>query len=346
MSSSELKISNRTAYFRKAITRPDFASESVLTRDAFEFVDLWLTRNCTAALPYWRQSKAYFDASRHLPVVSAPLTAYYCFLNATKALLIVKGVFFTDNHGVTGRRAPNARRIIANEEIEIKGGGVLAALSSYLGETHSAKEFSVADALGNLPFIHRAYRHTFRSKPELFIPLRNPLDRRHPTDPYVWFSAEIRGKFADQRVLRTLPREFEVDAGISGCVIRSRKRSKWHRRGASPADKKAALTRLWTLHRRLRRQISFISAPLDLWYLKRSVAGAIVIPRSNLVIMFATMHRLSELSRYDPAGLGQYFAGPANWLLSEFIGLSPSQFIDEIACEMTSFEMRLPGVRP
>ena len=134
MTSVELKIANRTAYFRKAITKPNFASESVLTRDAFEFVELWLTRNCNAALPYWRQSKAYFDASRHLPVVSAPLTSYYCFLNATKALLIVKEVAFTDNHGVTGRRAPNAKRIISNEEIEIKGGGVLAGLSSYLGE--------------------------------------------------------------------------------------------------------------------------------------------------------------------------------------------------------------------
>lgn len=346
MASVELRIANRTAYFRKAITKPNFASESVLAGDAFEFVDLWLTRNCTSALPYWRQSKAYFDASRHLPVVSAPLTSYYCFLNATKALLIVKGVTFTDNHGVTGRRAANAKRIISNEEIEIKGGGVLAALSSYFGENHLIKDFTVADALGNLPFIHRAYRHTFRSKPELFIPLRNPLYRKHPTDPYVWFSAEIRGKFADPRVLKTLPVDFEVDAGLEGCVIRSKKRSKWFRRGAPAAGKTAAMARLWTLHRRLRRQVSFISAPVDLWYLKRTVAGATVIPRSNLVIMFATMHRLSELSRYDPAGLGQYLAGPANWLLSEFIRLSPSQFIDEIACEITSLEMRIPGVRP
>lgn len=346
MASTELKIANRTAYFRKAITKPNFSSESVLTRDSFEFVELWLTRNSPAALPYWRQSKAYFDASSHLPVVSAPLTSYYCFLNATKALLIVKGVSFTDNHGVTGRRAPTAKRIISNEEIEIKGGGVLAALSSYLGETHLEKEFTVAEALGNLTFIHRAFRHTFRSKPELFIPLRNPLYRKHPTEPYIWFSAEIRGKFSDARALRTLPGDFEVDEGLQGCVIRSKKRSKWYRRGASKGEKDAAMARLWALHRRLRRQISFISAPLDLWYLKRAVAGAQVIPRSSLVIMFATMHRLSELSRYDPAGLGQYLTGPANWLLSEFIRLSPSQFVDEIACEMTSLEMRLPGVRP
>ena len=192
MAAPELKIKNRTAYFRKAISRPQFDSESVLTRDAFEFVELWLTRNCIAALPYWRQAGAYFEASRNLPVVSAPLTTYYCFLNATKALLLVKGIAFTDNHGVTGRRAAGARRVIANEEIEIKGGGVLAALSSYLGEAHLTKEFTVADALGNLPFIHRAYRHTFRSKPDIFIPLRNPLYRKHPTDPYVWFSAEIK----------------------------------------------------------------------------------------------------------------------------------------------------------
>jgi hypothetical protein len=345
MPSTELRIRNRTAYFRKAISKPIFDSESVLSRDAFEFVELWLTRNCTNALPYWKQARAYYEASKMLDVVSAPLTTYYCFLNATKALLLVKGISFTDNHGVTGGRAAAAKRVIANEEIEIKGGGVLAALSSYLGETNLVRHFNVADALGNLPFIHRAYRHTFRAKPELFIPLRNPLYRKHPTDPYVWFSAEVRGAFADARVLRTLPNEFEVDVGLPGCVIRTKRRSKWHPRGASAADKSAALSRLWSLHRRLRRQVSFISAPVDLWYLKRNVAGATTIPRSNMVLVFATMHRLSELSRYDPAGLGQYLAGPANWLLSEFVRLSPAQFIDEIACEMTSLEMRLPGVR-
>jgi hypothetical protein len=64
-----------------------------------------------------------------------------------------------------------------------------------------------------------------------------------------------------------------------------------------------------------------------------------------MTIIMAIMHRLSELSRYDPKGLLKYLGGKENWLLAEFIELAADQFIDELACEMTSLEFRMPGVR-
>lgn len=347
MSAPELKYKNRSVYFRKCVTSPIIDSESVLTRDTFEFVDLWLTRNCVNALPYWRQAQAYRAASKSLPAMSAPLTSYYCFLNCVKALLIVKNKSYTDRHGVAGDWDPTSKRALINESIKIQGSGILTSLSDYLGESNLQNEFSLQDALGNLAFIHRAFRHTFTSKPEIFIPLGNLVYRKHPTDNYVWFSAEVRGRHSDPRSLRTLPASFEVDLGYSGrSVIRSRKRLKWFKRGDSKVEKQRAIARLWALHRRMRREISFISAPVDLWYLKRSVVGSNAIYRSNMTLTMAAMHRLSELSRYDPAGLSQYLDGKVNWLLSEFIRLSVDQFVDEIACEITGLEMRLPGVRP
>ena len=44
-------------------------------------------------------------------------------------------------------------------------------------------------------------------------------------------------------------------------------------------------------------------------------------------------------------GLASHLEGQANWLLTEFIQLAPAQFVDELVCEMTSLEVRLPGVR-
>lgn len=347
MPAAELRYKNRAVYFRKAISAPIFSSESVLTRDAFEFVDLWLARNCKEARPFWQQAAAYHSASKILPPVSAPLTSYYCFLNCVKSLLIVKGKNFSDRHGVAGDWDPTSKRTIANENITVQGSGILSSLSEYLGETNLPNEFSLLDALGNLPYIHRAFRHTYRAKTEIFIPLSNLVYRQHPVDPYFWFSAEVKGRFADPRSLRALPDTFEVDRGFGDrCVIRSKKRYKWHRFGDTEENKEKAMRNLWALHRRMRREISFISAPLDLWYLKRNVAGATVIPRSSLVLTMAAMHRLSELSRYDPGGLTTYLNGKVNWLISEFIRLSPYQFIDEISCELTGLEMRMPGVRP
>ncbi len=58
-----LKIANRSCYFRKSISNPDFITDRVLARDAFEFALLWPKRNCKHALPYWEQARAYYIAS-------------------------------------------------------------------------------------------------------------------------------------------------------------------------------------------------------------------------------------------------------------------------------------------
>jgi hypothetical protein len=79
---------------------------------------------------------------------------------------------------------------------------------------------------------------------------------------------------------------------------------------------------------------------------KRQMAGAQYMSRYGLTLMMAAMHRLSELSRYDPAGLIKYLEGKENWLLTEFIELAAMQFIDEIVCEITSLEFGNPGIRP
>ena len=63
MPAPELTIANRTAYFRKAICTPDFSSERVLARDAFQFAGLWLKRECPSALAFWDQARNYYIAS-------------------------------------------------------------------------------------------------------------------------------------------------------------------------------------------------------------------------------------------------------------------------------------------
>jgi len=57
------------------------------------------------------------------------------------------------------------------------------------------------------------------------------------------------------------------------------------------------------------------------------------------------MHRLSEICRYQPLLLESLPAGQKNWLLSEFIEMSAIQFIDEIASEMTGYQVLVPNVR-
>ena len=106
---------------QKAIGPPTF--ERRYARRTSADVACWL---------YWQQSRSYYVASRSLPARSSPLTSYYCLLNAAKTLLTVKNVPFSDHHGVTGTFDPLSKRVLSNEMIAFKGGGVLPALSRYL----------------------------------------------------------------------------------------------------------------------------------------------------------------------------------------------------------------------
>ena len=147
--------------------------------------------------------------------------------------------------------------------------------------------------------------------------------------------------------MRTLPDGFERDDDYTDrCVIRARRRVRWFGQSDTEDVRSAAFRRLQAYHHSVRRDIVFISASPDLWYLKRKISNSKRIDRYAITLIIAAMHRLSELSRYDPKGLIGYLNGKENWLLTEFIELAPTQFIDELVCKMTSLEFGLPGVRP
>ncbi|RXD03759.1 hypothetical protein EQZ23_15730 [Sphingomonas sp. UV9] len=342
-----LRFSNREVFFQKAITAPELGTKTVLARDAFQYVELWLKRQRQAeALFYWTQAKSFHSATKLLPATSAPLTAYYCMLNATKALLVVKGISFSESHGVSGSAA-SSRSSLVNEISKLQNSGVAAELSRHLNEKELRRSHSLEDILANLPFIHRAYTLTRRKSSGLFMALSNVAYVRHPTQNKIWLEGEVEGLDADRRVLRHMPPGFEIDEGIEDrWVIRRKARISWFpKRGASQDDKDRSLARLREYHRKLRVDVVSISAAKGLWYLKRRISSINSIDRYGLTLMLLGMHRLSELARYDPKGLSLHLSGSANWLLTEFIELAPSQFIDEMACEITGLEFRMPGVR-
>lgn len=347
MPATDLKYANQPVLFRKAITQPLWDKRTVLARDDFQYVEIWLKRKgMKESLFFWTQAKNFFKATHGLDTTAAPLTAYYSILNAVKALLTSKSHPFEEYHGVSGE-AVLSRRTIGNETSEVHSAGVLAALSKYLGETEVNRTHTLSDILANLPFIHRAYSLSRSATSELFLSLANPRYVRHPFEDRIWWCAEVEGKDADTRVLRSLLSGYEIDEGISDRrVIRRRRRVEWFpKKGATPEQKAQAIARLQAYHRTIRKDVVLISAPTDLWYLKRKVAGITIINRYELTLIMAAMHRLSELARYDPKGLAKHLEGPSSWLLTEFIELSPSQFMRLIACEITGLEFRMPGVR-
>lgn len=347
-----IQIGKSEVVLKKAHHNPNFTSKTILTDSTWSYVEIYLkqdkSKEAQEALFYWEQARNFYDASKSLSIVSSPLTIYYCFLNATKALLKYKKQNFNLKRGVTGRRK-DGQFVLQNESLTIKPKGVLSGLCAYLGEPIKNTEptLTLKDIFYNLPFIHRAFQLTFSSPsyPELFVPIINP---RYVYDKFRkvgWFEAQLETEHSNNRTCGNLI-GFGLDRKYDNkqfYVIRRNKTFKWNCIRNQPTPE--SLSSLICYHSKIRKQLRTIYGQNNLWYIKRTNLSTHIIDRSNLVLIFATMHRLSEMARYEPQALIKHLDKNHSWLLTEFINKSPLQFIDEISSEITGNDFRATGFR-
>lgn len=338
MSAHKLHIAGKSVRLHGSVTTPDFRTQRVLCSDPWDFVSLWLKREHQKdALFYWEQSRQFYNASISLPELSAPLTSYYCFLNATKALLTAKSQVFTETHGVGGR-SKDGHKSLANEIVDFQGGGILPALCKYLVEPDNAgKSFTLQEIFWQMPFLHRAYCLTYRGATELFIPLTANCFMRKDGSKEAWFQAKIDKRYINAHTARVIQPGFEIFEEAGMYLIRRKRRFRW-----SGREIENSISQFIIYHKQIRRRVIPIFSSENRWYLKKSVAGHDKLANSQLVLIFAAMHRLSELSRYDPIALSGHFNVNHNWLLSEFIRSSQAQFVYGVASEITGLEFIKP----
>lgn len=338
MGAHRLHIAGKVVRLHGSLQEPDFRTQRVLCSDPWDFVSLWLKRNHKKdASFYWDQARHFFDASAQLPELSAPLTSYYCFLNATKALLSSKGESFAESHGVGGR-SEQGHTSLSNELINFQGGGILPALCKLLGEPNNAgKSFTLKEVFWQMPFIHRAFCLSYQGATELFIPLNGNCFMRKDNSKEAWFQAEIDRRYINAHTQRVVQPGFELFQASQKHFIRRKRRFRW-----SGRDIENSITEFTVYHKQIRRRIIPIYSSENRWYLKKSVTGHDNLVNSQLVLIYAAMHRLSELSRYDPVSLAKHFNVNHNWLLSEFVRASPAQFVYGMASEITGLEFIRP----
>jgi hypothetical protein len=344
MATLPLRLNGRDVTPRKAIMSPTFGAKTVLTNSPWTFVSLWLKRSKKKeASYYWDQAQHFWRASVGLPLQSSPLLLYYSYMNAAKALLSAKGVAFSPYHGIKVRnlRGAHGKISLSNEGLRILNDGIAPALAGYFAETETRRDYTMKELLFNSPFIHRTYCLTYRSQQEMFLALRSCR--------YVFDSATstvfLEGYFASD-IVRTkiqnfLPNSFTwIDFKTKH--FRSIDQIPW--RSAKRA-KNSELAALKNLHSKLRFDLHYINGTQPLWYLKLITNGPINIARRGPTMTLCAMHRLSEICRYRPNELSSYLDGQQNWLLSEFIAMSPEQYIDEIASEITGQQFLIPNIR-
>lgn len=347
------KYNKRDLILRKTVVCPEFDRKTVLTDSHWHYIELFLRagkeEHCHEAANYWNQAKNFYRATANLDLVAKPLTTYYCFLNATKALLTYKRINFDLQHGVSGKYEAGQIKL-QNEYVSIHKKGVLAGLCEYLNEPISLtqrdinilgasqaenltreissrtrafvsttvrqafenelKDFlinrkktksfpethTLKNILYNLEFIHRAYKLTFNGDSELFIPIVKPrfvFDRNNSEG---WMEFQLEESDSNARTLsniETFDRDdfYKTDA----YYLRSRETFRW-----SSKNNEANLDGFKRYYKTMRKKFVYIYSTNELWYYKRMNLTSGVISKNSLVLTFSAMHRLSEMSRYDP----------------------------------------------
>jgi hypothetical protein len=343
MAFSVLVHNCRSLRLHKCMIDPDFGSRTVLVEDQWAYCEMWLRRQgMDKALFFWRQAEEFYRAGNDLPKTCSPLTKYYAALNAAKAFLISKNVTIDPYHGLTGESLVG-KTSLTREQVRVKGLGVLPQLCHFFGESVAGEIYNLKDILYNLPYIHRAYTITFKSQPELFVPIADPVFVRKHGSSQSWLCFEIKdARFQSEQMMNSLP-DYEHDVGVKGkFIVRRKKRFRWKDTDSQQDN----LQHFLAYYRKVRRAACYIKGTSRLWYVKRQINSGKVIERSSLTLTYMALHRLSEIARYTPDKLSKHFESQHNWLLSEFINLSLEQFVDEIAAEMTGQEFMPTGYSP
>lgn len=343
-----LNLGGRDLHLMKSYLTPNYVQRTILTNSAFDFVELWLSSRKEAkqgnALYYWKQAKNFYIATKSLEIDSQPLTAYYCCLNAAKALLGLKNVNLTNiSHGVSSARGDTKGNIL-KDKIIYAGSGVLWELSRLLGESTAKEEYLLKDLFYNIPCIHRTFTVTFSDCAELFIPVNDIVfEQMNDGSRNVYARFQIDEKYANGHVKRYIPRVFEETLKEEKDLFyRLKKRFKWdiHK---PIADRKMALTEY---HVKIRKLFYYISGNSMLWYIKKDLPGNnSIIQRSQITLIYGVFHWLSELVRYNPIAFSKMLSSRQNWLIKEFVEIGLSQFIDEISCEITGCNIMRTGYK-
>lgn len=335
----------------KPYTGANYDSKTVLTDSSWQYVELWFKRqsgeNAKKALFYWQQAKHFFQASECLPENAKPLTSYYCCLNAVKALLCVNGIDVKNiHHGVHSNVNKTSSNSLISVEITFDNKGVLFEFAKYLGESVNKDKYTVKDLLYNIPCVHRTFCITYKELGELFIPISDLKFVREEKNNNAWLEFKLESKYSNQRVLNGLPNAFRRTWDKYGqenyCVRNEKNRIIWDKH----TDIKKRLDDLYKYHGKLRKDIFYIYGDSKLWYIKKDLkSNKHIIKRSSMTLIFAVMHWLSELVRYNPENFEKYMNSKQNWLIHEFIQKALYQFIDEISCEITKEEIMVTGYR-
>ncbi len=387
---TELEISdipyqykNKILRINKSYCEPNFKSSTILTDDAFTYIEFYFASQKKAMKYansaskakygdekkyhysfYWKQALEFYRASKLLTLESAPLLSYYSMLNAAKAFLAFKCEYIEEfiehfgNHGLFERNDLDG---IDLNTIAVwrKNKGVFPLLGRKIESNFDSiwpsgksNAITLKNLLYNLAYVHRSYIITYNTArkpavPELFIPLKADCAPAYHNgnDSNLYLMFEVDRSFFPTTAT-SIPTSYLSSISNDFCVRRNNNFALRSSSGGKRNTSDSLSAEFKALNSKLRREFQYIRSNRRLWYLKRSnLVHSDVINLNSMLITMAAMHRISEIVRYKPEQLAHLMNSKENWLIHEFLTLALDQFIDEIAAEITGQEIMGTGTK-
>ena len=356
----EIKRNNLVFRLRKASRDPAMKGRIVLTDDLFTYVDFFYKQNPRRMnsgegsygeyryLFYWEQARHFYNASKNLPIEAAPLTMYYCILNAVKSYLLYESKGDQEiqeslkMHGIQEGCNSKGKLYGKLEEISLKRmeKGVFSCFSRMIDinfqntwELNWQPEMKML--LGAVPFVHNAYITTYglSKKKECFLPLRDgfPPEFSICSDKKIHLSVKLKKEYFSKTAVR-LPEEIKESFRESFLIDTNDPFTLISREGFEIEELKEKYCGL-------RSHFTYITSDQRIWYLKKFNAENKALRLNDLTLIFALTHRFSEIVRYRPEQMKLILDGKENWIVHEFLTMALDQFIDRLAAEITKREI-------
>lgn len=99
--------------------------------------------------------------------------------------------------------------------------------------------------------------------------------------------------------------------------MRAKRRFDWDIHASELEER---IQRLSDYHGKICKDILYIFGDTRLWYIKKAIpSNKSTIQRSSVTLIFAVMHWLSELVRYNPEKFEKLMHTKQNWLIHKFV---------------------------
>lgn len=337
---------NRLRYSFVAL---DAGEQHVLTSDPWAFLNSHLQTSLTKkrganrerierAIYYASLAEDFYKAAQSVPLPAKGTLYYYGMLDLVKAYLSMGGADLETTFEHHGLMLPLGRKLTIEAKPKMRDAfNVFANFCEELGkEIKAPTEFDFRQALSHIPEVHGIYVSLGHIAKRKLLPVQ------------IEFQVNAAKDFLFTEVIFDKEQEAKTDTGrfLKGA------RAKYFKEGY-PREKKI-------VYRAIRRK-SFTKANLDkkykniLWEYDDFDVVPILTPQGyryyvdlrpgdvpHLAYSLMAMFYLGSAARYRPLEIKELLEGSLRPLVSEFVSLTPRQFLYQLVSLTTDRECVIP----